>query len=375
MARVKSLSQLLTTGGKDYLAEVYGGVIENIQKTTISGRLKSTELSGTPAGGTVEVKRFTNTKSKPYGTARAGGKGQYNEVLPVTLKIDIDRELIHEVEQKDVSLYGVDDLIRRKAAQDELSMRRELDRSFFETAVMGGTRKDSFTATTEIGKFEELVQLIETTANEFVDGVPRDMIAVVMSPSQYGELRTFLDVETGNANVDTSDEYIRRLHGVEVYSSTYMPSGVKMIAMVKGSVGQMTLVNLDEPDKFPASNAWHFGLFYSYGNVSVMPDLTYYVADGATNLGLRATDSTVTGATDIAITFNGIEEISKYYYKDNTSSALAIGAEVAGAGYTEKTLNNGVMTVPSTNGNKVAIVGVNAEEKVIAGNVTTAVVE
>lgn len=324
---------------------------------------------------TVEVKRFTNTKSKPYGTARGAGAGQFNEVLPVTLKINIDRELIHEVEQKDVSLYGVEDLIRRKARQDEGSMLRELERSFFETSVMGATRKDTFTATTDIEKFEELVQLLETTMNDFVDGVPRDMIAVVMSPSEYGKLRTFLDVVTHNANVNTADENIQRIHGVEVYSSTYLPSGVKMIAMVKGAVGQMTLVNLDEPNKFPASNAWHFGLFYSYGNVSVMPDLTFYVADGASNLALSAEDSATASSTDITIKFAGIGDIKKYYYKDNTTSALPIGTEIAGAGYTEKTLNNGVMTVPSTNGNSVAVVGVNADGKVVAGNVVKAVVE
>lgn len=375
MARIESLSQLLTTGGKDFLAEVYGGVIDNIQKTTLSARLKSTEMSGTPKGGTVEVKRFTNTKSKPYGTARVGRVGQLNEVLPVTLKIDIDREIIHEVEQKDVSLYGVEDLIRRKASQDEGSMRRELERSFFATAVMGATRKDTFTGTTDIEKFEEMVQLLETTMNDFVDGVPRDMIAVVMSPSEYGKLRTFLDVDTNNANVNTADENINRIHGVEVYSSTYMPSGVKMIAMVKGAVGQMTLVNLDEPDKFPASNAWHFGLFYSYGNASVMPDLTYYVAVGATNLGLSAKDSDTPGNTDINVSFTGIGDIVKYAYKDNTAEALPIGAEIAGAGYTEKELKDGVMTVPSSNGNMVAVVGINADGKVIAGNVVRAVVE
>lgn len=375
MAKIESLSQLLTTGGMDFLAEVYAGVIDNIQKTTLSARLKSQEMSGNPRGGTVTVKRFTNTRSKPYGTARISRVGQFNEVQDVTLKIDIDRELIHEVEQKDVSLYGVEDLIRRKASQDEGSMRRELEREFFATAVMGATRKDTFVATNEIDKFEEIVQLIETTQNDFVDGVPRDMIAVVMSPDQYGKLRTFLDVDTHNANVNTAAEGIQRIHGVEVYSSTYLPSGVKMIAMVKGSVGQMVLVNLDEPNKFDASNAWHFGLFYSYGNASVMPDLTYYVAVGATNLGLTAKDSETPGSTDITVNFTGVGKIAKYCYKDNTEEALPIGAEVAGAGYTEKDLKDGVMTVPTTNGNMVAIVAVDAEGKVVAGNVVKSVVE
>lgn len=51
MARIESLSQLLTTDGKDLLAEEYGKVIDNVQKETISERLKNTDLSGTPISG------------------------------------------------------------------------------------------------------------------------------------------------------------------------------------------------------------------------------------------------------------------------------------------------------------------------------------
>lgn len=375
MSRIESLSQLLTTDGKDLLSEVYGTVIENLQKETISERLKNTELSGEPTSGSVECKRFTNTESKVYGTARSGGAGQKNEVKPVTLKINIDRELIHEVEQKDVSLYGVEDIISRKSMADTNSMKRELERSFFETAVLGGTQKETFTATEALDKFEEIVQLIETTQNEFVDGIPRDMIAVVMNPATYGELRNFIDTKTNNANVETSAESINTIHGVEVYSSTYLPSGVNMIAMCKGSVGRMVLTTLDEPDKFPASNAYHFGLFYSYGNVAVTPDLIYYVAGGSTNLKLSAKDSSTSSSTDINISYNGVEKVTDYYYKDNTSSALAIGTTITGSGYTKATAVNGIITVSSTNGNSIAVVAVNEENKVVAGNTVTAVIE
>ena len=145
MARIESLSQILTTSGKDYLAEVYGKVIENIQKQAISERLKNTELSGLPSSGSVEAKRFTNTSSQAYGTARSGGEGQKNKVKPVTISIDQDKELIHEVEYKDVMLYGVDGLIQKKASQDQGSMTRELERAFFAEAVKEGTKKESFT--------------------------------------------------------------------------------------------------------------------------------------------------------------------------------------------------------------------------------------
>ena len=93
MARIASLSQLNESASYDYLSETYGKVIENVEKSTISSILKNTDLSGDPTSGTLEAKRFTNTASKAYGTARAAAAGQKNVVRPVTVPIDIDREL------------------------------------------------------------------------------------------------------------------------------------------------------------------------------------------------------------------------------------------------------------------------------------------
>ena len=58
--RIQSLNMLLDPTGKMFLAEEYGKVIENVQKLTISGAMKNTELSGDPHAGTVEAKRFAN---------------------------------------------------------------------------------------------------------------------------------------------------------------------------------------------------------------------------------------------------------------------------------------------------------------------------
>ena len=66
--RIQSLNMLLDPSGKMFLAEEYGKVIENVQKLTISGAMKNTELSGDPHAGTVEAKRFANATPKNYGT-------------------------------------------------------------------------------------------------------------------------------------------------------------------------------------------------------------------------------------------------------------------------------------------------------------------
>lgn len=274
MARLDSLNILTSGEGREKLAESYGAVIENVQKSTISGLLKNTDLSGTPEGGTVEAKRFVNSTSNAYGTARTGGKGEAIKADPVVVEINVDRELINEVEEKDAKLYGVDGLIAKKSAMNEKAMKRELERAFFTTAGNEGT-----TATlkeTEINeKVEELIQLVENTKNDYVDGVDRDMISVVLDTKTYGQLRNYLD-STAVANVDTSVGEMGMFHGVRVFSSVY--SGKSMIAMVDGAVAQPVLTTLDDAGKIPLSNAYHFGLFFSYGTKAVMPDLIQVVA-------------------------------------------------------------------------------------------------
>ena len=271
MARIQSLGMLLEQGGKDYLAEEYGKVIENIEKTTISGALKNTDLSGTPTSGSVEAKRFVNAASKDYGTARSANKGDQVKAKPVVIAIDVDKEIIEEIEEKDVSLYGVDGVVARRVANHGKSMTRELERAFFAEAVSAGTALEtSKTAINE--KIEALIQQIENTKNEYVDGVDRDMISVVCDTATYGELRAFLD-NTNNANVGTDVAEFGRFHGVKVYSSVYLPAGTNAIGMVDGAVAQPVLPTVADPEKIQLSNAIGFGIFYSYGTKAVMPDL------------------------------------------------------------------------------------------------------
>jgi hypothetical protein len=272
MPRIESLNMLLETSGKDFLAEEYGKVIENISKATISGALKNTDLSGTPSAGSVEAKRFVNAASKDYGTARAASKGDAVKAKPVTVAINVDKEIIEEIEEKDVSLYGVDSVVSRRVANHGKSMTRELERAFFaEANAAGSSLETDKTAINE--KIEALIQQIENTKNDYVDGVDRDMISVVCNTATYGDLRNFLDKEAGNANVNTDAAEFGRFHGVKVYSSVYLPSGVSAIGMVEGSIAQPVLPTISNPQKIQLSNAIGFGVFYSYGTKAVMPDL------------------------------------------------------------------------------------------------------
>lgn len=278
MARIDSLSILDEAGSaKDKLAEKYGPVIENLQKSTISGLLKNTELSGDPTTGTVEAKRFANSASKAYGTARAAHKADQVKAKPVTVPIDKDKELIEEIEEKDTRLYGVDNIINRRIANHGKSMERELERAFFQCAKDEG-QKLVLTASNINEKVEEIIQKIETTKNNYVDGVDRDMIAIILDTKTYGEMRNFMDTTAYNANVDTDGREFGMFHGVRVYSSVYMPDTVTMIGMVTGSIAEPVMTTLADPGKIQLSNAYAFGLFYSFGVKAVMPDLIHYVA-------------------------------------------------------------------------------------------------
>ena len=272
MARIASLNVLLSTTGKDYLAEQYGAVIENVQKNTISQQFKNTNLSGTPGAGTYEAKRFENKASNTYGTARQGGAGQAVKATPVTVPVDTDKEIVVEVEQKDVTLYGVDNLIQREAASAERSMVRELERAFYAEAVNAGTAYTPASGVTAIEEIAEgLIQTLETVSNDFVDGVERDMMVMVCAPATYGKLRTYFDAISHDAN---SESFVT-FHGVKVFSSTYLPAGTNAVLMAEGAIAQPVLPTVAPAERIQLSNAIGFGLFYSYGTKAVASDLIF----------------------------------------------------------------------------------------------------
>jgi hypothetical protein len=270
MARIASLNVLLSTTGNDYLKEEYGAVIANVQKNTISQQFKNKDLSGTPGAGTYEAKRFENKTSKAYGTARAANAGEAVKVTPVTVPVNVDKEIVVEVEQKDVTLYGVDNLVQREAASAQKAMVRELERAFYSEAVTAGTAfTTQKTAANEIA--EDLIQQLETTQNDFVDGVERDMMVLVCAPAFYGQLRTYFDAISHDAN---SESFVT-FHGVKVFSSTYLPANTNAVLFAEGAIAQPVLPTVAPAERIQLSNAIGFGLFYSYGTKAVAADLIY----------------------------------------------------------------------------------------------------
>lgn len=368
MARIESLNILLESAGKDFLAEEYGKVIENIEKTTISAQLKNRDLSGTPSSGSVEAKRFVNAESQAYGTARAGHAGEKVKVRPVVVAIDNDKEIIEEIEQKDISLYGVDGVVARRVANHQRSMARELERAFFNEALQEGNEIE-FTTSSDETKLEEIIQKLETTQNEFVDGVPRDMIHVILSPSEYGKIRTYLDSTANNANVQTNVGEFGMYHGVKIYSSVYLPKGCTHIAMCEGAIAQPVLPNVSEPTKIQLSNAIGFGIFYSYGVKVVMPDLVYFAGSfstGLSDLTVNSVAGSSTGKTKVTIT-EAKTAGTHYVYK--TASSVTMPSAYDNVSDWDKW--DGTSDITATTGNKIAIVEANRYGKAIHGGIAT----
>lgn len=274
MAKIESLNILLDTTGKDYLAELSGVVIENIQKATLSYKHKNQELSGDPVSGTIECRRFVNANSQNYGTARAAGAGKAVKAKPVTVSIDQDKEIVEELEAKDVRLYSVDDVLTRRSNNHVLTVATALDRAFYAEAF-SNANKVNVSGITDIAEvLEKIIQACENTKNDFVDGVPRDMMALVLSTEYYGKVRNNLDKQQ-RGNVDTAAEEFYTWHGVEIDSCTRLPQGCDILLMVKGAVAQPVMMDQYSAEKVPLSDAIAVELFYHYGTKAVTPDLIF----------------------------------------------------------------------------------------------------
>ena len=171
MARTNAISPLAGASTPATLAEIYGRVIENVQKSTLSTTLKSQLYTGNPAAGSVEFKRFVNSASKAYGTARAAAKGDKVTAPPTTVNLNQHKEIVEEVAKFDLDTFGVAGVMQRRADNHVVSMSAELDRAFFAQAAADGTAFSPASGVTAIQEIvESMIQTLETVHNDYVDG-------------------------------------------------------------------------------------------------------------------------------------------------------------------------------------------------------------
>lgn len=283
MARIDALSIKMTNGSTaEKLAEEYGKVIDNLQHITLASRLKNTDLSGDPTSGTVEAKRIVNITGQAYGTARGHGYADKIKAQPVVVALNDDTEYLEEVEEKDLKTYGVDGLIERRTKNHQDALAVELDTKFFAEAVNEGTSFTPSAGNTAIeDEIEEAIQKVETTKNNFVNGVPRNMIEIVMSPEYYGKLRNKINSISNSNNLGVVGNWEGgTFNNTNIYSSVFLPQGINYVVMVKGAVAQPVMTSIYNPKQIELSDAIGFGLFAYKGTKAVTPDLIIY--NGAT---------------------------------------------------------------------------------------------
>lgn len=277
MARTKAISLIQNGATKVELAELSGLVIQNIQKDTLASGLKSQSYTGNPASGSVEYRRFKNSVSQDYGTARAAGKGTALTVPPTTVNLNTHKEIVEEAAKFDLDTFGVGNIMARRADNHVDTVAAEFDTAFFQAAFNEGTAFTAPAGATDPGKIvEALIQTLETVKNDFVRGVPRNIMRLVLSPAFYGDMRDYLDKTVHNANVDTAAEDFTTFHGVRVYSSVFLPANAKAVIMIEGAIAQPAVIYpYKDPEKIPLSNDYGVSMFYDFGTKVLTPDLVF----------------------------------------------------------------------------------------------------
>lgn len=271
MARQDALSIYINDTDKDKLAETYGEVIEAIQKGAISEQIKNKNYSGDPTTGSVEIDRFKNAEINDKGTARTNAKGdKVKDTGKVTINVDTDKEIVEEIAKKDIKLYGISGMAERRKGNHIKKLEAYLDKEFFACAEKEGTEVSGITGSNVAEKLEALIQSVETTVNDWVDGVDRDMLVLTVTPKVYGDLSNYID-SVPNSLSGLKDELF---HKVKIFSNHRQTKDA--ICMLDGAIGQLVVTDQYDAEKIPLSNDIALELFFSKGTKAVTPDLIKY---------------------------------------------------------------------------------------------------
>jgi hypothetical protein len=279
-----AINILASDEGKAKLAVEFRGVLENIQAKTLAMQLRSTDLSGDPKGGRIEVKKFKNFESAEYGTAASGRGDTALKEKIAYIDIDKDREIIKDIEEKDAKLYGVDDLVGKVGTNAEKTMTRELDKAFFtyaESVATAYTPGEGETTILDIldGAVTELNEL----SNDYIDGVDDEDIVIVLNSANYKKVRRYLD-SVANSNVNSTEGTFRTLHDIQIEKAVRLPDGCGGLIMIKNIIGLPVLVNGVNTEKVQKRNAVSAQLFYDYGVGTATPEGILKISDGSSSV-------------------------------------------------------------------------------------------
>lgn len=261
----------------DNLAEILDGVIENVQAGCVSEALKAKNGSGDPTTGSVEYKRFANATLQEKGTARTNGKGNKVKAKPVVVKIDDDKEIIEELQEKDLKLYGVDGMAKKRSANAKNVIKTYYDRKFFKIARDAGVQVARVSGDTTKKIVDRLISTAKVTKNDFVDGVDEELIALVVNTSYKSDLKDYLDSLPNGTS--PSNGAIGMYQSVITYESNRMPSDVPAMVMLKEAIALPNYTSEYEAEKVPFDDAIALELFAYSGGEALVPEIILYDCD------------------------------------------------------------------------------------------------
>lgn len=282
MAQTQALSIYQGAEAKAYLRNVIVGIFENIGKDTLAGRFKSTNANLAEAAGSYEFKRFANATSQAYGTARTAGKGGKIVAPPVIVNLDNDKEIVEELNLFDGQSFTQETFeafVTRRKNAIALAVQRELDRAFFAAAKTGGTNANvAIDLDGDIVKqLESVILKLEETKNEFVDGVDRELMALVVSPKLYSGLKTELN-DVYNFSGTVEEGTFKGINGVATFSSNRLPDGVDYVLLTMDSIAQPVIMTGVDVEKIQLSNDYAVETFFRFGSKVLASELVLYGA-------------------------------------------------------------------------------------------------
>lgn len=276
MAREKTLNiaDYLTPEVMDNLAETLDGVVENIQTSAVSEALKAKNGSGDPTTGSVEYKRFANAQLKDKGTARAAGAGEKVKAKPVIINLDDDKEIIEELQLKDVKLYGIDGMAEKRKKNFKDRVRAYLDRKFFSYASEVGTKVERGTLTEASDIIDAMIVKAKNTSSDFIDGIDAEDLALVVNGTYRKALKNKLDELPNGTSPENGA--IGMYDSLVTYESNRLPEGVNCFVMLKESIAFPNYLSDYDAEKIPFDDAIALETFLYNGIGALAEEAIYF---------------------------------------------------------------------------------------------------
>lgn len=338
---------------KENLKQVLNGVLENVSAKAVSEQIKAKNGSGNPEGGVIEYKRFVNAELKDKGTARKAGEGDKVKAKPVKVYINDDKEIVEELQGKDVRLYGIDGMAERRKVNHQSAITRYLDREFFKE-ILKGTKVEA--KATIQDTIDDLLERARNLKNDFIDGIESDLLVIVVDSKYRKGMKKILD-ELPNGT-DPKEQAIGMYDSVRVYESTRMPKGVRATVMIDGAIAQPYYVSEYSAEKVPFDDAAALEDYLYKGTQALMEDTIFYVQEGE-SLTVTSVAGTTSGKTKITVTPT-LASGNSYKYKTAANPTVPEHDAVCTTGYTAW---NGTDEISATAGQKIVIVEVDSDNK------------